>query len=135
MKITGRVLISLIAIVIIDLIYSFYLGITIEEKIGAAVILLILPIVSGIVFIARKTFQRKVILIVLLVLTIIMILLELTILAFTGTFDQLNDVYSYKALGVIALTFSPLIASYVWLAYMQFNEIKGKYQGRQRYLF
>ena len=135
MKITGRVLISIIAIVIIDLIYSFYLGLTIEEKMGAAVILLVLPIISGIVFATKKTLQRKVILIVLFVLTIIMILLEFIILGFTGTFDPVNNAYSYRILGMMALTFSPLLASYIYLAYMQLNEIKGKYHGRQRNLF
>lgn len=134
MKITGKVLLSIIAISIIDLVYGLYLGLTVEEKIVAAIILLVLPIVSGIIFATRKTLQRKITIIVLFVLTIIMILLYLVVLGFTGTFDQIGG-YSYKALGIMALTFAPLIVSYIYLAYMQLNEIKGKYQGRQRFLF
>ncbi|MGL4655285.1 MAG: hypothetical protein ACRCWM_05290 [Sarcina sp.] len=135
MKLTGRVLISIIVISIIDLIYGLYLGLTVEEKLVAAIILIIIPIISGIIFATRRTLQRKITIIVLFVLTIIMILLYLVVLGFTGTFNQVGGGYSYKALGIMAITFAPLIASYIYLAYMQLNEIKGKYQGRQRFLF
>ncbi|MGL5573992.1 MAG: hypothetical protein ACRDCW_00310 [Sarcina sp.] len=135
MKITGRVIISIVAISIIDLIYGLYLGLTVEEKIGVAIILIILPIISGVIFATRRTLQRKITLIVLFVLTIIMILLYLVVLGFAGTFDQTGGGYSYKTLGIMALIFAPLIVSYIYLAYMQLNEIKGKYQGRQRFLF
>lgn len=135
MKITGKVLLSIIAISIIDLIYGLYLGMTVEEKIVAVIILIILPVISGIIFATRKTLQRKITIIVLFIITILMILLYLVVLGFTGTFNEINSGYSYKALGVMALTFAPLIASYIYLAYMQLNEIKGKYQGRQRFLF
>lgn len=135
MKITGKVLFSIIVISIIDLIYGIYLGETLEQKIVASIILLILPIISGLVFATRRTFKRKVTIIVLFVLTIIMILLEFIIIGFTGTFNEVMGGYSYKTLAIIAITFVPLLASYIYLAYMQFNEIKGKYQGRQRFLF
>ena len=135
MKITGKVLLSIIVISIIDLIYGIYLGETLEQKIVASIILLLLPIISGLVFATQKTLKRKIIIIVLFVLTIIMSLLEIIILGFTGTFNEEIGGYSYKALAIITITFAPLIASYIYLAYMQFDEIKGKYKSRQRFLF
>ena len=135
MKITGKVLFSIIAISIVDLIYGIYLGETLEQKIVASIILLVLPIISGLVFATRRTFKRKITIIVLFVLTIIMIIFEFIIVGFTGTFNEVLGGYSYKALAIITITFAPLLASYIYLAYMQFNEIKGKYQGRQRFLF
>lgn len=134
MKIKNKALFSIIVISIVNLIYGFYLGATLKEKVVVSIILLILPIISGIVFAMRKTFKRKITIIVLFVFTIIIILLYFMILGFTGTFNEQSRGYSYKALIIMTIIFAPLIASYIYLAYIQFNEIKGKYQRRQRFL-
>lgn len=135
MRVSLNRMISLIAIVIISVGYALYLGLTIEEKVLASIALGILPLITlGIAFM-NLGIARKVSLIVLMVLTIIMIIIIGIVVTFTGTFNQVQGGFSFETLGMIVLVFSPFIAAYIYLAYIQFREIKVKFYGRRKNLF
>lgn len=126
--------ISLIAIMIISVAYSIYLGANVDEIVLVAIVLLIMPAITfGLMFV-KKGIERKIALIVLLVITVIMILLAGVILFFTGTFSD-TGAFSFKTIGMVGLVLSPLFISYIYLAYIQFMEINSKYNGRRRNLF
>ncbi|WP_297439062.1 hypothetical protein [uncultured Clostridium sp.] len=135
MKVSFTRIVSLIAIIIISVGYALYLGLTIEEKVIASLVLASIPLITlAILFMDRGT-ARKVWLIVLMVFTILMIIIALTVIGFTGTFNQVQGAFSFKALGMIGLVFSLFVIAYIYLGYIQFREIKSKFYGKRRNLF
>lgn len=133
MKVSLNRIVSLLVIMAIGIAYSIYLGANTNDIVIVAIAFLIVPIITLCCLFMQRGLGRKITYIVLFIITIIMILVALTILFFTGTFG--NAGFSIKAIGMVTLVLSPLIAAYVYLAYIQFREINSRYNGRRRNLF
>ncbi|MGL4990250.1 MAG: hypothetical protein ACRC57_03650 [Sarcina sp.] len=131
MKVSLNRIMALICIMIINIAYSIYLGSGVDEIVAMSIFLIIMPLITlGCLFVS-KGLHRKIIFIVLFVITVILILIGLVILFFTGTFGTTG--FSIKAISLVTLVLSPMIASYVYLAYIQFIEINSKYTKRRNF--
>ncbi|MGL5820546.1 MAG: hypothetical protein ACRCYE_02805 [Sarcina sp.] len=132
MKISVKNLIALIIISIVSIIYGLCLGSTPAERIGAIILLAIVPLITILVFWMEHTRIKRIFLGILFALAVIILLIAGFIIMASGAFDVAPGGFSYKAAGMLTLVFCPFLIAYVCLLILQYREMSNKYGGRYR---
>ncbi|MGL4741168.1 MAG: hypothetical protein ACRC41_10225 [Sarcina sp.] len=132
MKISIKNLIALIIISIVSIIYGIFLGSTPVERVGAIILLAAVPLITILAFWLEHTRGKRIFLGVLFALAVIILLIAGFIIIASGAFGVAPGGFSYKAAGMLALVFCPLLIAYICLLILQYREMSNKYGGRYR---